>query len=159
MERFIVPIFLAVTLAAGSLVLIETPAHAHGNNALMGHYNSYFRHSNPPGPRGGAGTNWNRSYRPNNQQNGSDANCRKSNPPGPRGGAGTNWYHSNPPGPRGGVGTNWNRSYRSNNPPGPKGGPGSNWHQSSYYSNPPGPRGGAGTNWYRGGNTFAANTR
>ncbi len=70
--------------------------------------------NNPPGPRGGAGTNW-------------------ENPPGPRGGPGASpdakpwrpWIirklfdnDNNPPGPRGGRGTNWE------NPPGPRGGPG-----------------------------------
>jgi len=70
--------------------------------------------NNPPGPRGGPGTNW-------------------ENPPGPRGGPGASpdakpwrpWVwrklfdnDDNPPGPRGGRGTNWE------NPPGPRGGPG-----------------------------------
>ncbi len=80
---------------------------------------------NPPGRRGGPGTNW-------------------ENPPGPRGGPGASpdarwrrtyvggvvwvwhpsnacWYRDNdqnPPGRRGGRGTNWE------NPPGPIGGPG-----------------------------------
>lgn len=72
------------------------------------------RDNNPPGPRGGPGTNW-------------------ENPPGPRGGPGASpdpkpwrpWIwrkifdnDDNPPGPRGGRGTNWE------NPPGPRGGPG-----------------------------------
>lgn len=106
---------------------------------------AYDRVDNPPGPRGGPGTNW-------------------ENPPGPRGGPGASpdrrdnerylmhhmsrhdWQrfqhmrmeerrnfcrmrhihmdrcaidrHDNPPGPRGGPGTNWE------NPPGPRGGPG-----------------------------------
>lgn len=64
--------------------------------------------NNPPGPRGGPGTNW-------------------ENPPGWRGGPGASpdrrWGYwrdrdNNPPGPRGGPGTNWE------NPPGPRGGPG-----------------------------------
>ncbi len=65
--------------------------------------------NNPPGPRGGRGTNW-------------------ENPPGPRGGPGTSpdrrpWRRqvdrdNNPPGPVGGRGTNWE------NPPGPRGGRG-----------------------------------
>ncbi len=65
--------------------------------------------NNPPGPRGGPGTNW-------------------ENPPGPVGGPGTSPNRvgrrlirdldNNPPGPRGGRGTNWE------NPPGPVGGPG-----------------------------------
>src|ERR1700741_5379125 len=66
------------------------------------------RDDNPPGPRGGPGTNW-------------------ENPPGPRGGPGASpdrrygfWrdHDNNPPVPRGGPGTNWE------NPPGPRGGPG-----------------------------------
>lgn len=89
------------------------------------------RDNNPPGPRGGPGTNW-------------------ENPPGPAGGWGASadrrwgyrgghyWYwwdgrwhrwnaalrcwatdfDGNPPGVAGGVGTNWE------NPPGPAGGPG-----------------------------------
>jgi hypothetical protein len=63
--------------------------------------------SNPPGPRGGRGTNW-------------------ANPPGPIGGPGTSPFRlrpyrdrdNNPPGPAGGRGTNWE------NRPGPRGGPG-----------------------------------
>lgn len=45
------------------------------------------RDNNPPGPRGGAGTNW-------------------ENPPGPRGGTGASpdRPHANPPGPMGGPG-------------------------------------------------------
>ena len=109
---------------------------------------------NPPGPRGGPGTNW-------------------ENPPGPRGGPGASpdatwrhtyvggrawvwhpqrrcWYHdndNNPPGRRGGVGTNWE------NPPGPIGGPGASPDRRACEAgrdrddNPPGPRGGHGTNW------------
>ena len=92
----------------------------------------FDRDNNPPGPRGGPGTNW-------------------ENPPGPVGGPGTSpdrygrvWL--NPPGPVGGPGRGryyWpKRHYRfdnDNNPPGLRGGPGSNWE------NPPGPRGGPGT--------------
>ena len=113
------------------------------------------RDNNPPGPKGGRGTNW-------------------ENPPGPRGGPGSSpnrrWRDrdNNPPGPSGGPGTNWE------NPPGPVGGPGSSpnrfmigngwrrtfiggvvwvWHPSLncwFYDNdqnPPGPAGGRGTNW------------
>ena len=98
------------------------------------------RYWNPPGPRGGPGTNWH-------------------NPPGPRGGPGAsryrwwehpyaghwrlhygwryygfyggwNWYWH----PRG----YWCRFDRDDNPPGPRGGPGTNWE------NPPGPIGGPG---------------
>ena len=61
---------------------------------------------NPPGPKGGRGTDW-------------------ANPPGPKGGPGTSPGRkrgidkdNNPPGPKGGRGTNWE------NPPGPKGGRG-----------------------------------
>ncbi len=103
------------------------------------------RDDNPPGLRGGPGTNW-------------------ENPPGWRGGPGTSpdyrdflygtkryrftlrddgfyfndrygYYH-----PRYGL---WNQSRHcwndmDDNPPGPRGGPGTNWE------NPPGPRGGPG---------------
>ena len=60
--------------------------------------------NNPPGPKGGPGTNW-------------------ENKPGPQGGPGAspNIKHdndNNPPGPKGGPGTNWE------NKPGPQGGPG-----------------------------------
>lgn len=97
-------------VAAALAVLAATPAAAHD------------RDNNPPGWRGGPGTNW-------------------ENPPGWRGGPGASpdrrWrvaHHgghwvwvphrrcwdrdNNPPGPRGGAGTNWE------NPPGPRGGPG-----------------------------------
>ena len=91
--------------------------------ALAGPAAARDRDNNPPGWRGGPGTNW-------------------ENPPGPRGGPGASpdrrWRHvahrggywvwiprracwdldDNPPGPRGGPGTNWE------NPPGPRGGPG-----------------------------------
>ena len=67
---------------------------------------------NPPGLRGGVGTNW-------------------ENPPGPRGGPGASpdvrrSGDDNPPGLRGGVGTNWE------NPPGPKGGPGTSPNRRSW---------------------------
>jgi len=90
--------------AAGALVValgVMTPAMAHD------------RDNNPPGWRGGPGTNW-------------------ENPPGWRGGPGASpdrrghrphhyWVRdrdNNPPGWRGGPGTNWE------NRPGPRGGPG-----------------------------------
>ena len=98
-----------ILVSAGALVLalgVAAPAMAHD------------RDGNPPGWRGGPGTNW-------------------ENPPGPRGGYGASpdrrWHHSryndghhhwrrdrddNPPGWRGGRGTNWE------NPPGWRGGPG-----------------------------------
>jgi hypothetical protein len=84
---------LAASFAVAALVLGGSTAWAHPH-----------RRSNPPGPRGGPGTNW-------------------QNPPGPRGGPGTSrflrpGFRSNPPGRRGGPGTNWA------NPPGPVGGPG-----------------------------------
>lgn len=127
---------------------------------------AWGRDGNPPGPRGGPGTNW-------------------ENPPGPRGGPGAgpdrDWgpaygyryrdrYYvprwrdddNNPPGPWGGPGTDWE------NPPGWRGGPGASpdrgprgWapaygyrYRVRYYGpgrdrdgNPPGPRGGPRTNW------------
>lgn len=115
------------------------------SSLLAGPAFAFDRDHNPPGPRGGPGTNW-------------------ENPPGPRGGPGASpdraqnhrylmnhmsraewasfrrmrmedrhdfchkrhikrdrcWYDrdDNPPGPAGGPGTNWE------NPPGPRGGPG-----------------------------------
>ncbi|MBY0564455.1 MAG: hypothetical protein K2P58_09735 [Hyphomonadaceae bacterium] len=106
-------------LAAVALFAAAAPAYAHRD-----------RDHNPPGWRGGPGTNW-------------------ENPPGRRGGPGASpdrrWYgyahphrhhywhgaywsparacwwrdrDGNPPGPAGGRGTNWE------NPPGPSGGPG-----------------------------------
>lgn len=82
--------------ALAVLVLGLAPAGAHPH-----------RRNNPPGARGGPGTNW-------------------QNPPGPRGGPGASRYRlrhyrdrdHNPPGPAGGPGTNWE------NRPGPRGGPG-----------------------------------
>lgn len=72
------------------------------------------RDNNPPGPRGGPGTNW-------------------ENPPGPRGGPGAS------PDPIRWRPPFWRRIFdNDNNPPGPRGGPGTNWE------NPPGPRGGPG---------------
>ena len=92
---------------------------------------AHDRDDNPPGPRGGPGTNW-------------------ENPPGPIGGPGTSpdtryrWYlhpyvyhvrgccywhdyDNNPPGPRGGPGTNWE------NPPGPRGGPGASPNRRGWW--------------------------
>lgn len=99
--------------------------------------------NNPPGPRGGAGTNWENKPGPQGGEGTSPdfrpRVDRDNNPPGPRGGAGTNW--ENKPGPQGGAGTSPNRGPRidrDNNPPGPRGGAGTNWE------NKPGPRGGAG---------------
>lgn len=108
---------LLLSLAAASLcIACASPAAA---------YPPRDRDNNPPGPRGGAGTNW-------------------ENPPGARGGPGASpdrpvhraivggrvhvwspargcWTpdrDNNPPGLTGGRGTNWE------NPPGPVGGPG-----------------------------------
>lgn len=79
------------------------------------------RDNNPPGPKGGAGTNW-------------------ENPPGPKGGPGASpdrhLRHdkdNNPPGPKGGPGTNWE------NPPGPKGGPGAGPDRMERKPKPPRP--------------------
>jgi len=91
------PRLRSLTLAALAVLLIgaaTADAHPH-------------RRHNPPGLRGGPGTNW-------------------QGPPGPRGGPGASPYRMrrfrdrdhNPPGPVGGPGTNWE------NPPGPRGGPG-----------------------------------
>ena len=81
--------------------------------------------NNPPGPKGGQGTNW-------------------ENPPGAtggpgagpdRGGVGRRDKDNNPPGPKGGQGTNWE------NRPGPQGGPGASPNRS----------GGQGSGGNRGG--------
>ena len=72
------------------------------------------RDNNPPGMRGGPGTNW---ENPPGWRGGPGASPdrwrkrwdRDNNPPGMRGGPGTNW--ENPPGPRGGPGTSPNRRY------------------------------------------------
>ncbi len=106
-----------LALLAAAFMLAATPAFAHD------HWRD--RDDNPPGWRGGPGTNW-------------------ENPPGLRGGRGASpdrhwprtyygggwwvwhphrhaWFRDhdgNPPGPRGGPGTNWE------NPPGLRGGPG-----------------------------------
>ena len=97
------------------------------------------RNNNPPGPRGGRGTNWDNPPGPEGGPGASPYRRRDwdNNPPGPRGGRGTNW--ENPPGPRGGYGTSPDRRRDwDNNPPGPRGGAGTNW------DNPPGPEGGPG---------------
>jgi hypothetical protein len=99
--------------------------------------------NNPPGRRGGQGTNW-------------------ENPRGPAGGPGfgRRWgdNDNNPPGRVGGRGTNWE------NPRGPVGGPGfgSRWGDND--NNPPGRIGGRGTNWEnrpgrRGGRGASPNRR
>jgi len=102
------------------------------------------RDNNPPGPKGGAGTNWENKPGPQGgpgtSPDGRPWRDRDNNPPGPKGGAGTNW--ENKPGPQGGPGTSPDRKVkldRDNNPPGPKGGAGTNWE------NKPGPRGGSGS--------------
>lgn len=54
------------------------------------------RDNNPPGKKGGPGTNWEKNdYRKQNRD-------RDNNPPGRKGGPGTNW--ENRPGPAGGAG-------------------------------------------------------
>ena len=92
---------------------------------------------NPPGPRGGPGTNWH-------------------NPPGPRGGPGASrWWLGNPPGPIGGPGHGWRWHHRSAGWTywGFHGPFHWYWHPRGYWcrfdrdGNPPGPIGGAGTNW------------
>src|SRR3989338_8994692 len=103
------------------------------------------RDNNPPGPRGGRGTNWENPPGPMGGPGASPDRQRPrldrdNNPPGPRGGRGTNW--ENPPGPAGGPGASPDRRPprpdRDNNPPRPRGGRGTNWE------NPPGPTGGPG---------------
>ena len=88
----ITPEDLRTGLIEGSLVGLEDLAQFDSDH-------------NPPGMRGGQGTNW-------------------ENPPGRRGGPGASPNRSrfdadnNPPGMRGGPGSNWE------NPPGRRGGPG-----------------------------------
>lgn len=125
MERPAMKLLTSV-VAAAAILALSAPAGAHPRD----------RDNNPPGWRGGPGTNW-------------------ENPPGPRGGPGASpdrWrnYHWN--------GRHWRAErwrwrdaywywhpYRGcwaldpdDNPPGPTGGPGTNWE------NPPGPVGGPG---------------
>ena len=122
MKKTIVGAALAAILLAGSVSVADA------------------RHWNPPGPRGGPGTNWH-------------------NPPGPRGGLGASrhgwWEHpyAHPwrlhhawrfYGFHGAWAWYWHPGGywcvfdRDDNPPGPLGGPGTNWE------NPPGPIGGPG---------------
>lgn len=68
--------------------------------------------NNPPGPKGGPGTNW--ENRPGPQggpgagpNRGGVRHDKDNNPPGPKGGRGTNW--ENRPGPQGGPGASPNR--------------------------------------------------
>ena len=69
------------------------------------------RDNNPPGPKGGPGTNWENRPGPQGGPGASPDRERRrdrdNNPPGPRGGAGTNW--ENRPGPQGGLGASPNR--------------------------------------------------
>ena len=68
------------------------------------------RDDNPPGPVGGAGTNWENPRGPAGGPGASPNRHRRdrdNNPPGPAGGAGTNW--ENPPGPVGGPGASPDR--------------------------------------------------
>ena len=83
--------------------------------------------NNPPGPKGGEGSNW--ENRPGPQGGPGAGPDRRhdhdNNPPGAKGGAGTNW--ENPKGPAGGPGASPNRHPNGGgggNPPGPRGGPG-----------------------------------
>ena len=110
-----------VLTAAIALLALATPASAHRD-----------RDNNPPGWRGGPGTNW-------------------ENPPGRRGGPGASpdrrlrhYYRAHAHHYWSGAYWYWNapsacwRRDRDGNPPGPAGGPGTNWE------NPPGPAGGPG---------------
>jgi hypothetical protein len=103
MKSFAVPRLLA---SAGALVLalgIAAPVMAHD------------RDNNPPGWRGGPGTNW-------------------ENPPGWRGGPGASpdrrWQYDRPH-------RHWARD-RDDNPPGPRGGPGTNWENRPGWRDGPG---------------------
>ena len=101
MKSFALPRLLA---CAGALVLtlgVAAPVMAHD------------RDNNPPGWRGGAGTNW-------------------ENPPGWRGGPGASpdrrWH---------GPHHHWVRD-RDDNPPGRRGGPGTNWENRPGWRDGPG---------------------
>ncbi|MDD5561265.1 MAG: hypothetical protein PHT50_03935 [Candidatus Omnitrophica bacterium] len=100
------------------------------------------RDNNPPGPKGGPGTNWENPPGPKGGPgaglDGKPRFDRDNNPPGPKGGPGTNW--ENPPGPKGGPGAG--PAGKMVNPPGPKGGPGAG--PAGKMVNPPGPKGGPG---------------
>ncbi len=117
---------LTALAASVALLALATPASAHRD-----------RDNNPPGWRGGPGTNW-------------------ENPRGPRGGPGASpdrrwgYYHWHGRSWRA-ERWFWRNAYwywhpyracwardRDDNPPGPAGGPGTNWE------NPPGPHGGPG---------------
>ncbi len=70
-----------------------------------------FKDNNPPGPRGGEGTNWENKPGPQGGPGaGPDRGMRMdrdNNPPGMAGGPGSNW--ENKPGPQGGPGASPNR--------------------------------------------------
>lgn len=106
-NRFLLSFLIVISLVVGSIPAFAKPD----------------RDNNPPGPRGGVGTNW---ENPRGPVGGSGASPDRPgmNPPGVFGGpgAGPLWKDNpnkidNPPGPMGGAGTDWN-------PPGPIGGPG-----------------------------------
>jgi len=75
--------------------------------------------NNPPGPKGGPGTNWeNRPGPKDGPGAGPDRKPkidRDNNPPGLKGGPGTNW--ENKPGPQGGPGASPNRKPMGNSRP------------------------------------------
>ncbi|MFZ5482659.1 MAG: hypothetical protein ACOZB0_00370 [Pseudomonadota bacterium] len=130
------------------------------------------RDDNPPGPRGGPGTNWENprgpAGGPGASPNRRPLRDRDDNPPGPRGGPGTNW--ENPPGPRGGIGASPDLRKRHSHWLRQRLGP-TDWalfialtpgDRLAYCrkrgidpdycwfdrdDNPPGPRGGPGTDW------------
>lgn len=79
--------------------------------AFQDNRKKFDQDNNPPGPKGGPGTNW--ENKPG-LQGGAGASPdyrgprdRDNNPPGPKGGRGTNW--ENRPGPQGGPGASPNR--------------------------------------------------
>lgn len=129
------------------------------------------RDDNPPGPRGGPGTNWENPRGPAGGPGASPNRHRRdrdNNPPGPIGGRGTNW--ENPPGPRGGIGASPDIRHRHSGWLRDRIGP-ADWALFMTWSlvdqqrfcdkrgihrdycwfdrddNPPGPAGGPGTNW------------
>jgi hypothetical protein len=79
--------------------------------AAREHQKKKDRDNNPPGAKGGPGTNWENKPGPQGGPGASpDHGQRKdrdNNPPGAEGGAGTNW--ENKPGPQGGAGASPDR--------------------------------------------------
>ena len=116
--KFVVVVVSFVFMSWWSLASwAETPQQGHGRESYNKHPRLHDRDNNPPGPRGGVGTNWENPPGPRGGPGASPnrrppfLRDRDNNPPGPRGGAGTNW--ENPPGPRGGLGASPDKHHGS----------------------------------------------